>query len=191
MRDGIYKDLAIPKVWKGVLRCCERPAERGNTLDNAIEKAILRDARQEISPVFLRNFRQVAADVESCLPGFGRFRDFNSSRDLGGNNTPLENAILYNAKYLEDSGHTGHRLVDAAVVAALSERCESRRLQAQQHYLSRAGASAKPAMAALKAGLSDEVIHKVAKGFLTGERQSIRSIRRPVDVDLDDLSAPL
>jgi hypothetical protein len=86
MRDGLYKNLPLPRRWQAVLRSCTLDAERGTIAREKVERAIGQDLQREIQPPFMRAFREEADRAESLLPGFRVFGEV-TSRDLGGQNT--------------------------------------------------------------------------------------------------------
>jgi hypothetical protein len=123
MRDGLYKNLPLPRPWQAALRSCTLDAERGTIAREKVERAIGQDLQREIQPPFMRALREEADRAESLLPGFRVFGEV-TSRDLGGQNTPLETEIIANARRLEGAGLKGTRLATAAVLSAVTERTQ-------------------------------------------------------------------
>lgn len=183
MRDGIYKTLNLGRGWKSFLKSCERAKERGAT---AIEKAkavVTRDFYLEVSSEFVHKLLGMVRK-EDLLPGFRAIDPSLTSRDLGGNNSPLENAVLASAKRLESKGVKGRALVDHALGESLEEHKRSRMFQIEQHCLKEAGLSAKPVIeAARMALLRTDPVGVVASRFQEKPRRIVLTARA---IDLDE-----
>jgi hypothetical protein len=57
-------------------------------------------------------------------------------------------------------------------------------------YLLKAGKDARPFLAALHDAQEKVPVRDIAERVIKGERKTISRMRRPVDVEFDDLSAP-
>ena len=62
MRDGVYKNLPLLRVYRSLLRSCIREAERGETARQLAERALERNVRQELSAKFVRQLRMIEAE---------------------------------------------------------------------------------------------------------------------------------
>lgn len=189
MRDGVYKDLPQPRPWRGLVRSCTREAERGAPARQRAERALVADLGTEITPGFLRQFRRRAEDSAALLPGMSSFDGIASSRDLGGENTPLENLVVDHARRLERTRVTGDRLAHEALEAALADWTERRFRHLAQHCLTKAGEAARPTLEAAREALAAQDFGALARRRLAGERSPRGPTRRAVDLD-EDLTNP-
>ena len=189
MRDGIYKTLPVPRWWKSVLRSCERDAERGETLCRLAERATESDALRELTPKFLNQLMQIVSLDESSFPGMCQLQEIREVRGLGGMNTPLENDLLAKTRRMQESGV--QHPVERALEDSLLERQQSMYRHAQSHYRSKAGDQSQPFLSALSNALENVSRKEIASRILRGDQKTTGKIRRPIDVDHDDLSAPL
>lgn len=186
MRDGLHKDLPLGRAWQGVVKSCEREAERGETTRSRVEHALAVDARQEVSQSFVRQFVQTAERATALLPTFNAFDSNATPRELHGTNSPLENEILANAKRLERDGLRGRLLAQRAVEQALRDRGESRVRQIEQHC--RADGAAAVSRAAGEA-IRVVDLSSIVEPLLRNESPSLAPAKRPVDLD-EDLTKP-
>jgi len=191
MRDGIYKSLPIPRWWKRALHSCEREAERGETLHRLVERAIETDARKEITPRFLKQLMRVISLDESLLPGLGQLQNIRDSRELGGMNMPLENGVLAKARILYNRGHRDQDMLVEALSECFFQREESIYSQAQPLYLKKYGKGAGAFLSAFRDAQKNAPVRTIANRIIKGERRPNSKMRRPIDVDSDDLSKPL
>lgn len=120
---------------------------------------------------------------EDLLPGFRAIDPSLTSRDLGGNNSPLENAVLATAKRLETKGVKGRALVDRALGESLEEHKRSRMFQIEQQCLKEAGLSAKPVIEAARLALSQIDAAGVVAGRFEERPWRIVPTARAVDLD--------
>jgi len=189
VRDGIYKDLPQPRAWKGLLRSCTREAERGDPANHRASRAVAADCDIEITASFLRRFRRRADDAALQLPGVGSFDGIASSRDIGGENTPLENLMIEHARRLERGGITGDHLTTEAMTAALEDWKERRFRHMAQHCVTKAGDGARPTLAAVRQALDAQDLRGFVARRLAGERAASPAAARPIDLD-EDLANP-
>jgi len=188
MRDGLHRDLPLGRAWQGVVKACEREAERGETARMRATTALTSDARKEVSQGFMRQFVQIADDGASLLPSFNAFAPETTARQLQGSNSPLENEIVANAKRLETNGLRGRALARRAVEEALKDRGASRARQIEQTCHSAgagAGAIARSATDAIK----DVDLSTIVEPLLKNEPLRAAPKRRHVDPD-EDLTKP-
>jgi hypothetical protein len=188
MRDGLHKDLPLGRAWQGVVKACEREAERGETARTRATHALVSDVKKEVSEGFIRQFVQTADDGASLLPSFNAFAPETTSRQLQGSNSPLENDIVANAKRLEGSGLRGRPLAQRAVEEALKDRGASRARQIEQTCHSAgegAGAIARAATDAIKSVDLSTIVGPLLKN----EPLRAAPKRRHVDPD-EDLTKP-
>jgi len=68
MRDGLHKDLPLGRAWQGVVKACEREAERGETARTRATTALASDVRKEVSEGFIRQLVQTADNGHHCCP---------------------------------------------------------------------------------------------------------------------------
>lgn len=193
MRDGVYKNLPLPRPWKSLLRCCDREAERGETARRMAERAVESDAFRELTPGFLRCLAEAIEANSTALPGFSILSDYGASRDLGGQNSPLENDVLARAKRLAiDGSLQGSDLMNNAIEGGLTEWVNTQRRAMELHCLvSASETAARPALNAVYNSLATVDIQVIAKNVIAGERRPITRLRKRIHVDRDDLSSPL
>jgi hypothetical protein len=182
MRDGIYKTLNLGRGWKSLLKSCERAKERGETAETKAHAAITRDFNLEVSGMFVH---ELLARVrqDHLLPGFRALDADLTCRDLGGNNSPLENDVLATAKRLEAKGVQGRALLDRAFGESLERHKRSRILQIEQHCLSEAGLAAKPIIDAARHALSRADTAALIDTRLQGKTPKVPRATRPIHLD--------
>ncbi len=189
MRDGIHKTLSQPRPWRGLLRSCAREAERGETAYRRAKKAIESDLATELTPGFIRRLVLRAAESETLLPSFKVFDDNSSSRDLAGENAPLENLVLDHARRLERDGIHGARLANDAVEGALVEWMHRRMRHMTQHCLGEAGEAARPMLDAVRAAIAAQDFKAIVAARLAGDQPAAAAEKRPINLD-EDLAKP-
>jgi hypothetical protein len=182
MRDGIYKTLNLGRGWKSLLKSCERAKERGETAETKARAAITRDFNLEVSGVFVH---ELLARVrqDSLLPEFRSLPPDLSCRDLGGNNSPIENDVLATAKRLEANGIHGRAILDRAFGESLERHKRSRMLQIEQHCLSEAGVAAKPIIDAVRQALSRADTSELIDTRFQGKTPKVPRATRPIHLD--------
>jgi hypothetical protein len=182
MRDGIYKSLNLGRGWKSLLKSCERAKERGETADTKARAAITRDFNLEVSGMFVH---ELLARVrqDSLFPGFRGLDADLTCRDLGGNNSPLENDVLAAAKRIEARGVRGRTILDRAFGESLERLKQSRMLQIEQHCLSEAGLAAKPIIDAARHALSRAETATLIDARLQGKTPKAPQVKRPISLD--------
>ncbi len=186
MRDGLHKDLPLGRAWQGVVKACEREAERGETARTRATTALASDVRKEVSEGFIKKLVQTADDGVSLLPSFNAFPPETTSRQLQGSNSPLENEIIANAKRLESTGLRGQPLARRAVEEALKDRGENRARQIEQTcHSAGAGAIARAATDAIK----NVNLSTIIEPLLKNEPLRAAPKRRHIDPD-EDLTKP-
>ena len=186
MRDGLHKDLPLGREWQGVVKACEREAERGETARTRATHALASDVRTEVSEGFIRQLVQTADDASSLLPSFKAFAPEATSRQLQGSNSPLENEIVANVKRLESNGLRGRPLARSAVEEALKDRGERRARQIEQTcHAAGAGVIARAATDAIK----NVDLSTIIEPLLKNEPLRSSPQRRHVDPD-EDLTKP-
>jgi hypothetical protein len=182
MRDGIYKSLNLGRGWRSLLKSCERAKERGETAENKAHTAVARDFNLEVSGMFVQ---QMLARVrqDNLLPGFRALDSDLTCRDLGGNNSPLENDVLATAKRLDASGVRGRSILDRALGESLERHKRSRMLQIQQHCLSEIGLAAKPIIEAVRHALSRADTASLIDARLQGKTPKLSRGAHPINLD--------
>ena len=189
MRDGIYKNLSLPRGWRTALRCYERPAERDETSTRAFEKALEADARSEISPEFIKNLRCVIVKSgELSLLGATSLSGIQSSREIGGRNTALENTVLSSARRFERRGIRGRALIVNSTSEALREWRERRYRQIEEHYLIEARSEARDFLSHLRDAMDEVDLERMAERIAKGDRRRPVRLRGPIKIDQDDLT---
>lgn len=130
MRDGIYKDLPMPRGWKSLLKACLREAERGEIANRAAYQAMRADVARDVSPEFWRRLRDKAESTQPTLPGF---RSPVSEFAAGPAATPHERCIAQHAQRLLADGVGGPDLERRAVAAGLADMRAQQLRQLEQH----------------------------------------------------------
>lgn len=184
MRDGVYKDLAMPRPWKGLLKSAERKAERGEICAQKATRAMEADARRELSIPFLRRLKQLIEIGEVSLPIIGGpLSRIASPREMGGNNTPLEQLVLDCARWREIEGSHDRSLGQAICDALTIWDGRQFRLM-QQHCLIKAGVDSLPLLQATRAALDKIDRNAMANRLATGAPPA-RFRVKPIDPDED------
>lgn len=185
VRDGIYKNLPLGRSWKSLLKSCERQKERGSTSRAKASRAVIADISVELSTGFISALAAQVKQHESFLPGFaGLDRDLGC-RDLGGNNSPLENDVLASVKRRQALGTKGEDLISQALDESLENLKERRIRQMEQHCLSVAGVKSKPIISAARTAVSSVESRVVIEQLLRGQRPKARRAPRDIDPDED------
>jgi hypothetical protein len=187
MRDGIYKNLPLPKSWQAVLRSCMLDAERGTIAREKVERAIVRELRKIEQP-FRSAFREKTELAESLLPSIRAFGDDLASRDLAGQNSPLENEIVAQGRRLEGIGLKGPELERQAYERAIKQMMERYIRSMEQTVLtSGTDSNAKATIRAARSAIESAKIMPIVDAVLAGHSLDLPPARRPVDLD-EDLS---
>jgi hypothetical protein len=187
MRDGIYKNLPLPKPWRALLKSCTLDAERGEIAREKCERAAGGELRQ-IPPQFMAAFRERAEVAESLLPGFKAFGAEVTASYLGGQNSPLTNQILAHARRLESAGLKGAELERASYAGALQETMNAQhRLIEQTILTSGSDSDTKATIGAARNAIRSAKIMPIVDSFLAGRSLNLPPARRPIDLD-EDLS---
>jgi hypothetical protein len=189
VRDGIYKDLPMPRVWRSLMRACLRPAERGETARRLAERAMHRDASQEISPSLVQELCGLCSEGTRTLPGIATPLSSMSVRELGGHGTPLEQSILSEAQHLQRQGLHGQQLVQQAVIKGLETWEDRQYRQIEQHGLSKAGDKVQPTLRAARQALGAVDKTAIAQRLVSGESQDTVKARQSINID-EDLMRP-
>jgi hypothetical protein len=187
MRDGIYKNLPLSPEWRAVLKSCLLDAERGTIAQEKVERAIGRELQREIQPQFLKAFREKTKLTETLLQGFLVF-GVEVGRDLAGQNSPLKNGIIAQARRLEAAGLKGVELEREAVMSAVNEYKEPRKRLIEQTILTSASdQDAKATKRAVQDAFKAAKIEPIVEALLAGYSPDLPPARRPIDLD-EDLS---
>lgn len=181
MRDGIFKDLPLPRAWRSLMRAAGRPAERGETARRFAEKALARDLNQEV-PSVSRVLDQLAGNGQKTLPGFEAPAALGHAR--GELRSPLEQAIVAAGRRLESEGVHGSALKQQSLSEGINEWAERRLRHIEQHGLAKAGSQAWPALSAAREAVTS-AISPVTQSVLSGTSSASSAVRRPVDLDED------
>jgi len=185
MRDGIYKNLPLSKPWRALLRSCTLDAERGEVAREKCERAAGLELR-EIRPQFMAAFREKAEDAGSFLPGFNAFGPEVAAGGLGGQNSPIENRMLAQARRREGEGLRGAELVAASCADALQETIDAHeRLIEQTMLASGSDSDTKAALGAVRDALRCVSITPIVDSFVAGRPLDLPPARRPIDLDED------
>lgn len=190
MRDGIYKNPPISQSWRSVLRACTLDAERGSIALEKFKRAVMQDFQREIHPQFIRKFREKIELSESLLPGIQVFGAGVLSKDLGGQNSSLENSTIAHARQLEANGVKGAQLEKEAYSNAVKEYLEFQKRLMEQTIVNSNKLSDPEARAthmALQSTFKTPVVESLIDGVLAGSKLDLPPARRPIDLD-EDLS---
>ena len=186
MRDGIYKNLPLSKPWRAFLKSCTLDAERGEIAREKCKRAICMDLRQ-IHPQFRAAFRKRAELTESLLPSFEVFVVEVTSSDLGGQNSPLTNQILVQARALERAGRKGKELERAAYAGALEQTMNAHQRAIEQAILtSGSDSDSKATIGAARDAIESAKIVLIVDAF-RADSLELPPARRQVGLD-EDLS---
>jgi hypothetical protein len=185
MRDGIYKDLPLPRAWRRLVRACARPAEQGGTTRRLAEQALQGDALRELSPSFLSTLDRFCGQSTPTLPGIATALSISTARELGGCGSVLEQSVLAHAQQLERQGVHGEELGRQAVAGGLVAWQDRQYRHIEQHGLSKAGAEARPLLRAARQALDEADKTAVAQRIVSGSTHTAPKARQPVDIDED------
>lgn len=182
MRDGIYKSLKLGQGWKSFLKSCEREKERGETASERARNAVAKDLYIEVSAGFVHELlgRVRTADL---LPGFRSIDPEITCRDLGGNNSPLENDVLASAKRLEAKGVRGRAVVYQALGESLERHKRARVAQIEQHCLNEAGLKSRPIVDAARQAMLRADVSDVVENLIQGRRLKLSRPKQPIHLD--------
>jgi len=187
MRDGIYKNLPLSKPCRAFWKSCTLDAERGDIAREKFERAASAELHA-IQPQFRSAFREKTELSESLLPMVRVFDSDVTSRDLGGQNLPLENEIVAQARHLEQSGLKGKELEKQAYARALRETMEAQYRLVEQTILNTGSDSdSKATIGAARIANTSAKIMPIVDAFVAGRSVDLPPARRPVDLD-EDLS---
>jgi hypothetical protein len=187
MRDGIYKNLPLPKPWKAFLKSCTLDAERGEIAREKCERAVFLELR-DVPPKFREAFREKIKATESLLPGFKVFGSEVTSSETGGENSPLTNRVLAHARRLESRGLKGQELEGTAYAVALEDGlAAAQRLIEQTILTSGSDSESKATLTAVREAIKSVKTAPIVDAFLAGGSLNLPPARRPIDLD-EDLS---
>lgn len=187
MRDGIFKNLPLPGAWRSLMRACGRAAERGETAQRFAQRALERDANQELAPSLPQRLDRLAGSAQGTLPGFETPLDATLDK-AGAHGSPFEQSIFSQMRRLEREGVRGGAMKEQAVEGAVRDRIDRRMRQIEQHGLINGGAEALPIINAARTALGS-VARPFAERLLSGGPSTASSARRPLDLD-EDLTKP-
>ena len=187
MRDGIFKAMPQSREWRSLWRSCDREADRGEITRRKAERALQTDLKKEMTGAFTRRFVERCAETETMLPTISGFGDIASARELGGENSPLEEGAVRHVRRLETNGLRGATLGIEAIACALADWADSQQRQMAQHCINEAGEVAQPVIAASREALRAQDFHALARAHLESEGKSPAAKIAPVNLD-DDLS---
>jgi hypothetical protein len=186
MRDGIYKNPSLSKPCQALLKSCTQDAERGEIARQKCDLMIGQYMQDEIAPHFITAIRGLAEDARSLLPGFRAITDQVTSRDLGGNNSPLENEILARARRCEREGLKGADLLREACVAAAREYLSRQgRVISQTIFIREGDPRANATIDAVWDAINSARIEPLVEAILSGRPLELAPARRPIDPDED------
>jgi hypothetical protein len=187
MRDGIYKNLPLSKPCRAFWKSCTLDAERGDIAREKFERAASAELRA-IQPQFRSAFRERTELSESLLPLVKVFDGDVTSRDLGGQNLPLENEIVAQARHLEELGLKGAELERQAYARGLRETMNAQQRLVEQTILSTGSDSdSKATIGAARNANGSAKIMPIIDAFVAGRSVDLPPARRPVDLN-EDLS---
>lgn len=185
MRDGIYKDLPMPRGWRSLLRACLRESERGETAKRFAYNAMRTDVKRDVSPVFLKQLRQVAESSQPNLPGFG---SAGLEFAAGVAATPYERCIAQHAQRLIAGGVGGRDLMQRSLSEGLADMQAQQLRQVQQHVYLGGGRNTREIMTAVCTACND-VPEQLAAECCGSTRKRARSAAR-MRIDPDEDLAP-
>lgn len=191
MRDGIFKNMPQSREWRGLWRSCNREAERGEITAAKAERALLADLRKELGDKFTRRFLERCLETESQLPipGLRLFGEQISGRDLGGENTPLEETTLRHARRLEESGVHGNDLAAESIACALKDWTQRQMRQMAQFCIDEAGDPARPVIEAARQAVDAQDVGSIARAHLGIGPKPASGKVAPITLD-EDLTQP-
>lgn len=181
MRDGIHKDLPLPRGFKAALRSCANPAERGDTALGKLAHALARQLAG-VSPGFLARLRQRANDAPG-LPGL-------LDSDTLGPGSVLEGWVARRFVQLEASGVRGDALLQASLAEGLGMLNEAFGRAVRQHCATAGGGDAAATAAAYADAAAAVDLAKLAADRLAGERPARAVARRPISLEEDLTGGP-
>lgn len=121
MRDDIHKRVPRPPKVQRWVRLALREADRlADRSVGALEDAVRDACKSEISGGFLRGLQRYMDIDQTDL--FGALGGVQSPRELGGDGSPMERAILSDCQRLTASGRSLQEAAQEALGDALRER---------------------------------------------------------------------
>lgn len=182
MRDGIYKDLPMPRGWKSLLKACLREAERGETAKRAAYKAMHADVKRDVSQEFLKRLRRMAESNQPNLPGLGSAGlDFAA----GVAATPHERCIAQHAQRLHANGVGGRDLMQRALSEGLSDMRTQQLRQVEQHVYLDGGRGAPEVMTAVRTACNGVAEQLAAECCGAAPKRAATATRTRIDPDED------
>ncbi len=182
MRDGIYKDLPMPRGWQSLLRACLREAERGDIARRAADKALHADVKRDVSSEFMRRLRQMAESNQPNLPGFAS-PGLHFAVGLAA--SPLERCIAQQAMNLHALGAGGLDLMQRALSRGLADMQSQQLRQVEQHIYLYGGRDARDVMTAVRAACKGLAEQLAAECCGAAPKRSATAIRTRIDLDED------
>jgi hypothetical protein len=187
MRDGIYKNLPLSKPCRAFWKSCTLDAERGDIAREKFERAACAELRA-IQPQFRSAFRERTELSESLLPMVRVFNGDVTGQDLGGQNLPLENEIVAQARHLEELGLKGVELERQAYARGLQETMNAQHRLVEQAILNTGSDSdSKATIGAARNARGSAKIMPIVDAFVAGCSVDLPPARRPIDLN-EDLS---
>lgn len=182
MRDGIYKDLPMPRGWRSLLKACLREAERDGAASRAAYKAMHADVRREISQEFLKRLGQMAESNQPNLPGFGTAGlDFAAGIAA----TPHERCIAQHAQRLHANGVGGRDLMQRALFEGLADMRTQQLRQVEQHVYLDGGRGAREVMNAVRTACNGVAEQLAAECCGAVPKSATPATRTRIDLDED------
>lgn len=176
MRDGIHKNLSLPRGFKAALRSCSSPAERGDTACGKLAHALAREL-VGVTPGFLARLRHRANDAPG-LPGL-------LDSDTLGPGSVIEKYVAGRFVQLEAAGVRGGALLQAALAEGLGMLNEAFGRAVRQHCAAAGGDDATSTAAAYADAAAAVDLAKLAADRLAGERPARTALRRPISLEED------
>lgn len=182
MRDGIYKDLPMPRGWKSLLKACLREAERGETAERAAYKAMRADVKRDVSQEFLKRLRHMAEYSQPNLPGFGS-AGLEFAAGLAA--TPHEQCITQHLQRLHANGVGGRDLMQRALSDGLSDMRAQQLRQVEQHVYLDGGRNARVVMTAVHTACTGVAEQLAAEYCGAAPKRAVTTTRTRIDPDED------
>ena len=182
MRDGIYKDLPMPRGWKSLLKTCLREAERGETANRAAYKAMHADVKRDVSQEFLKRLLRMAESNQPNLPGFGSAGlDFAAGIAA----TPHERCIAQHVQRLHANGVGGRHLMQRALSESLADMRTQHLRQVEQHVYLNGGRGAREVMTAVRTACNGVAEQLAAECCGAVPKRATTASRTRIDLDED------
>ena len=136
MHDGPHKTLPLRGPWKKAFERAGTPAFSLREVGESLIQALASDCRKEVSPSLLLRIREAIESPNGHLFSESRSEEIKQLCGIGPMNV-LEQALVDNLMARSANEPLTLVVLSESMIAALEERIECRKRQAEEHYCQR------------------------------------------------------